>query len=68
MNEIFLVVPPGFEPGSPGPKPDMMDHYTTGLVDSSNRSYALIMTGHEAGKYKSSSTMERICVNDVLWF
>ena len=34
MNEIglnLLVVPPGFEPGSPGPKPEMMDHYTTGL-------------------------------------
>jgi hypothetical protein len=27
----FCVVPPGFEPGSPGPKPEMMDHYTTGL-------------------------------------
>ena len=68
MNEIFLVVPPGFEPGSPGPKPDMMDHYTTGLVGSSNRSYALIMTGHGAGKYKSSVTMQRICINAVPWF
>ena len=65
MNEIFLVVPPGFEPGSPGPKPDMMDHYTTGLVGTSNRSYALIMTGHRAGKYKSSATMQRICINNV---
>ena len=34
MSELrlkLLVVPPGFEPGSPGPKPGMMDHYTTGL-------------------------------------
>ena len=28
---FVMVVPPGFEPGSPGPKPEMMDHYTTGL-------------------------------------
>ena len=31
IHQIELVVPPGFEPGSPGPKPEMMDHYTTGL-------------------------------------
>ena len=31
ISYYFLVVPPGFEPGSPGPKPEMMDHYTTGL-------------------------------------
>lgn len=25
------IVLPGFEPGSQGPKPCMLDHYTTGL-------------------------------------
>ena len=27
----LMVVPGGFEPPSPGPKPEMMDRYTTGL-------------------------------------
>ena len=26
-----MVAPPGLEPGSEGPKPPMLDHYTTGL-------------------------------------
>lgn len=26
-----MVVPPGFEPGSPAPKAGMIDRYTTGL-------------------------------------
>ena len=27
-----MVAPPGLEPGSEGPKPPMLDHYTTGLM------------------------------------
>ena len=37
-----MVVPPGFEPGSPGPKPEMMDHYTTGLrIDETHGTFLL---------------------------
>ena len=31
-NPIAL---PGFEPGSPDPKPDVLDHYTIGLFQTS---------------------------------
>ena len=33
MNDRNLVAPPGFEPGSQDPESQMMDHYTTGLID-----------------------------------
>ena len=29
-----MVVPAGVEPASPGPKPEMMDHYTTELMNN----------------------------------
>lgn len=44
-----LVVPPGFEPGSPAPKAGMIDHYTTGLSSP-----------HRAGVYRISSIHSRI--------
>lgn len=33
---IREVAPPGFEPGSSGPKPDILDRYTTGLYCKEN--------------------------------
>ena len=31
LAQLKMVAPPGFEPGSRGPEPRMMDLYTTGL-------------------------------------
>lgn len=30
---VGRIAPPGFEPGSPGPKPGILDRYTMGLCD-----------------------------------
>ena len=48
----YLVVPPGFEPGSPGPKPEMMDHYTTGLRPSLDDS-TLVFDGTSIRQYEA---------------
>ena len=31
LCSVLMIAPPGFEPGSPGPEPDILDHYTIGL-------------------------------------
>gem|GEM_PF-2761567 len=49
---FILVVPPGFEPGSPGPKPEMMDHYTTGLRPVLN-AVALVFDGTVSRQYQA---------------
>ena len=49
---LILVVPPGFEPGSPGPKPEMMDHYTTGLRPVLN-AVALVFDGTVSRQYQA---------------
>ena len=52
LCDNFLVVPPGFEPGSPGPKPEMMDHYTTGLRLALN-AVALVFDGTVSRQYQA---------------
>ena len=49
-----MVVPGGFEPPSPGPKPEMMDRYTTGLRPSGA---ALILNGAPAQRREKSITV-----------
>ena len=41
---VILVVPAGVEPASPGPKPEMMDHYTTELANTGVSVLVLTLT------------------------
>ena len=50
-----MVVPPGFEPGSPGPKPEMMDHYTTGLR-TPLRVQTIVFDGPWSRQYQATSS------------
>ena len=52
MSIGVKVVLPGFEPGSPGPKPEMMDHYTTGLRLALN-AVALVFDGTVSRQYQA---------------
>ena len=56
LCDNFLVVPPGFEPGSPGPKPEMMDHYTTGLRAALD-GLALLFDGTRSRQYQAAFTL-----------
>ncbi len=47
----MLVVPAGVEPASPGPKPEMMDHYTTELAILGGRGLVLTLTLKQSLKY-----------------
>ena len=59
-----MVVPGGFEPPSPGPKPGMMDHYTTGLRGDDGVHVLLKLTGQTSDSIKGSRSALATCVSD----